>query len=137
MTRLPDWPERLAAMVEARRNQPFAWGEQDCCMFAADCAQALTGRDPAALWRGRYATEAEAEAFLAPGGGLEGTVAAAMALFGAEEVPPLMAGRGDWALVLVGNQMLVGVVLGGLIATTGDDGLAFVPLRRAIRAWRI
>jgi hypothetical protein len=134
--RFHDWPERLAALVAARKDTPFAWGANDCCSFAADAALAVTGHDPFALHRGRYATEAGADDVVGPDG-LTRFVERLMRDFGAEEVPVAAAQRGDWALLVVGNMPLVGVVLGAQVAAPGVRGLAFVPFRRAERAWGI
>lgn len=134
--RRPDWPERMAKIVEARRYVPFAWGRQDCCSFAADVTVALTGRDPLAAYRGRYASEAEADRLIGPAG-LEAFVTRLMEDAGATEIPVIEAQRGDWALLVIGNMPLVGVVLGAHVAAPGEDRLAFVPLRRAVRAWAI
>jgi hypothetical protein len=101
--RVPTRPERLAALIEARRHTPFAWGTHDCCLFAADAVLATTGADPAAEWRGRYDSEAEALELLGARG-LEGTVADAMAAFGAPECPVLAAQRGDVVLATSGNE---------------------------------
>ena len=135
--RAPDWPERLAAIVEERREAPFYWGSQDCAGFAADVTVALTGEDPAAWIRGSYQDEAALEAILAERGGFEEAVAQTMAEFGAPECPPAFAMRGDWALVDAGNQLLVGVILDDRIAITGLDGLRFLPRRYAKRTWAI
>lgn len=136
--RLPDWPERLAALVEARRHAPFAWGRQDCVAFAADAAIAVTGRDPLAAWRGRYGSEAEADAILADhGGDLYRFMVLLMEAFGAPACPPRLAQRGDLALVQLGNLLAVGVVTGGAIAAPGQDGLAFAPPAAARRAWAV
>jgi hypothetical protein len=43
MTRLELWPSRLDAVIQAAATRPFAWGEHDCCTFAADCVEAVTG----------------------------------------------------------------------------------------------
>lgn len=134
--RLADWPERLAALVEARRLAPFAWGSQDCCLFAADAVQAATGADPAAFWRGTYASEAEAEALLGMKG-LEDRVAAVLAAFGARDCPAGFAQRGDVALVLAGNQPTMGVVLGETVAAPGPEGLVFLPRAAILRAWSV
>lgn len=134
--RLPDWPERLAEIVEARRHTPFAWGAHDCITFAADVTLALTGRDVWAAHRGTYGTEVEAERVVGPAG-LEAFVARLMADAGAAEVAVAEAQRGDWVLITVGNMPMVGVVLGGVIAAPGQDGLAFLRLRRVSRAWGV
>jgi hypothetical protein len=134
--RVEGWPEHLAALVAARADVPFAWGANDCCSFAGDAALAVTGADPFAMHRGRYATEAGAEGVVGPAG-LTRFVEGLMRDFGAEEVPVAAAQRGDWALIVVGNMPLVGVVLGGQVAAPGARGLAFLPFRRAERAWGI
>lgn len=136
MTRLPCWPERLAALIEARRNHGFVWGAQDCCSFAADAVLAMTGADPLAAWRGAYDTEEAAERIIGPDG-LAAFVARLLAEFGAREVRPAFAQRGDWALVTVGNQALCGVVLDGRVAVPGAEALHFLPQRRISRAWAI
>lgn len=135
LPRLPDWPERLAALVEARRHAPFQWGVHDCVLWAADAVLACTGQDPAAEWRGRYSTEAEAEAILGGAAGLYGLVRQAEAARGTTQCPNAAAQRGDTALVEHGNTLMMGVVLGELIAVPGVDGLVFVPLAAARRAW--
>lgn len=134
--RHPDWPERLAEVIAARRDTPFAWGAQDCITFAADVSLALTGRDLWAAHRGTYATEAEAERVVGPDG-LAAFVARLMAEAGVPEIGVVEAQRGDWALIMVGNMPLVGVVLDARVAAPGNDGLAFVPVRRAVRAWAV
>ena len=134
--RREDWPERLAALVEERRNTPFAWGTQDCVMFAADAVEAMTAADPLESYRGAYDTEAEADAIL-DGNGLGGFLAGVLGEFGAHAVRPEVAQRGDWCLVTVGNQTLAGVHVGTRVAVPGDAGLHFLPLSRITRAWAI
>lgn len=135
--RRPDWVERLAALVEERRETPFYFGQQDCGHFAGDVAVAVTGEDPVAWLRGSYDDEEALEAILREKGGLEAALAATMADFGSPEIDPAFAMRGDWCLVRVGNLDLVGVVLGDVLAVTGLDGLRFVPSSLAVRAWAI
>jgi hypothetical protein len=134
--RRPDWPERLAALIEARRHTEFAWGTHDCCLFAADTVLAMTGADPASEWRGRYDSEAEALALLGERG-LEGMVADAMAAFGAPECPVLAAQRGDVVLATSGNEPLVGVAFGSRIVVPGPERLVFLPLSAGSRAWAV
>lgn len=135
LPRREDWPERLAELVEARRHAPFRWGVHDCVLWAADAVLACTGHDPAAEWRGRYATEAEADAIIGAAGGLAELVAKAQAQRGAWECLVVQAQRGDTALVEYGNTLMMGVVLGDLVAVPGLDGLVFLKLRAARRAW--
>ncbi len=91
MMRNPDWAKRLHEAIQAAIERPFLWGENDCCLFAADCCAAVCGVDPAADYRGRYTTETGAKRALAKRhGSLE---AAWDACF--QRVEPAMAQRGD------------------------------------------
>lgn len=47
LVRLPDWRLRFDALIAERLRAPFAWGTNDCALFAADNVRALTGFDPA------------------------------------------------------------------------------------------
>lgn len=135
--RLPGWPERLAEAVESARARAFAWGQHDCGLWARSVAVALTGQDPAP-WLTGYASEEALAALLDMRGGLEEAVAAAMEEFGAPEIRPVFAQRGDWAVVKVGNETAVGVVLDAdRIAVPGAERLRAVPRRHALRAWAV
>lgn len=134
--RLPDWTERLAELWSSRIEAPFAWGAQDCVSFAADVALALTGVDPLAEYRGKYHDE-ETAYQLVGAAGLQAFVARLMAQFGAQECPVAFAQRGDWAMVMVGNHLVTGVVVGETVMAPGARGLAQVPLSRAVIAWGI
>lgn len=132
-----DWPERLEAFIQSRRRLPFAWGSHDCTSFAADAAIELIGVDPMAPWRGTYTTEDEAEAILAKGGGLEALMVQGAATAGIPECERNFLQRGDIALVEVGNQRAVGIVMAGKVAVPGPDGVHFVPPSMIVRAWAI
>lgn len=54
---------------EAARGR-HEWGVRDCCLWPADWVMLCRGFDPAAKWRGRYSTEAEALAFIEHEGGM-------------------------------------------------------------------
>lgn len=132
--RLDDWPERLSEVLEASRSRAFRLGEHDCCLHVADCIAAVTGRDLAADWRGRYATEAEGLALAA----VKRLTALADRFFA--PVPPALAWRGDVALAPVGvpvrgrrTPMLL-VVDGKWLRGPGG---AVAERRLAVRAWRV
>lgn len=135
--RLAGWPEALVAAIEAARHRPFAWGEHDCAIMAADVVRAITGRDWYEDWRGTYATEEALAARVEPFGGVEGALASVMAAFGAQEIDPAFAQRGDVVLVHIGNEEMVGIALDDRVAVAGLDGLGFAPRRMARRAWAV
>ena len=133
MTRLEGWEHRFVAFLTARAQMPFAWGSNDCCTFAADCAEAITGTDPMADLRG-YDSEIGAGRVLVRAG-VESFEALVASRF--DEVPIGMARRGDLALVMQGNEAGLMVVEGDLLAGPSETGLKRVPRDRMIRAWRV
>ena len=133
--RIEGWETRLNDVIEAALDRPFRWGENDCCLFAADVVHVLTGRDPAADYRGRYASAAQAAKLIQRLGGIEAIPGAA----GFEEVAVAFARRGDVALAVNDGNLLLGVVdmTGRGIAVPGAKGLVFLPLESALKAWRV
>lgn len=121
----------LARFIEERRRMPFAWGSNDCCLFAADWVLAATGRDIAAEYRGRYSSALPAMRFVEAGGGVEAMVERA----GGRIVHPSLAHRGDIIARDVGNGIGLGVCIGSLAAFVGKDGLQFVAFNQA-SCWR-
>lgn len=135
--RIDGWEDALAARLDAALSEPFVWGSHDCAHFTAGTIEAITGRRPAS-WLGGYASEAEAEAWIAERGGIEAITAGAMEEFGATEIPWQMAQRGDLVLLEVGNEVLLGIVAGDKAAAVASDGLHYVPVARcARRCWAI
>lgn len=137
LRRAQDWPERLAALIEDRRERPFVWGEHDCCTLAADAVKELTGVDPMAALRGTYGSEAEAEQLIITAGGLEALVAGLCAGAGMGACHPAFVQRGDVALVHDGNHLAVGVVIGETVMVPGPDKITVLPLRTIQRAWSV
>lgn len=132
--RLPDWRPRLAAYLDGVARAPFAHGRHDCALFAAGAVAAMTGTDPAAAWRGQYATEAEGLALLLAEG-IAGHVAAVDALF--PRVPASFGQVGDLALVNGDHGPGLGVVQGEWIYVVTPRGLGRVGLLEAVTAWRV
>ncbi|HBC6430047.1 DUF6950 family protein [Citrobacter amalonaticus] len=128
----PDWQNRLNAVMKAAIERPFSWGKHDCCLFAADCAQAMCGDDYAADWRGTYDSELGAKkAILCGGGSLEKVLARYL-----DEVPVKLAQRGDIAIVENGGAKCAGVVYSGSVWVPGENGL--VSLRvKPLSVWRV
>lgn len=121
--RLPDWMTRLAALVDQRRYDPFAWGSHDCATWAADCVLATTGTDPLADLRGAWSTQTQASETIVRLGGLQQAVSDRLG-------PPLAnarhAQRGDVMLCLMapGGPSLA-VCLGHNVAGPGRQGMVF------------
>jgi len=130
--RLPNWPDLLAAFIEQRRHMPFQWGSNDCATFAADALLHITGQDPLASLRGRWATEAQALQVLAGMGGLP---AAARRVLGRPSRVPMAAPRGALVCARMQGQAVLGVHLGRWWCAPGARGLEFRPAAEERLAW--
>ena len=130
--RHPDWARRLEALVSERLAQPFAWGQRDCALWAADVVQACTGVDVAADVRGRYTDRISAVRAYKRLGGL---TRACDARLGAA-IDPALAQVGDIALAdEAGKHMLVSNG-GGHWMGQGPAGLVTIREDVILRAWR-
>lgn len=128
----PDWHNRLIAVIRAAEKRPFLWGEHDCCLFAADCAEAMTGDNFADGWRGTYDSETGAKkALLRGGGSLEKVLTKYL-----DEVPVKMAQRGDIAIVENAGTRCAGVIYGGAVWVPGETGLVCLRIK-PLSAWRV
>lgn len=132
MTKRQDWAERLAETVEAARGKAFSWGSHDCCTFAQECVNAQLAETvvlPVVGWTDeRAALRAIAEA-----GGLESGLDG---MFTRRE-SPLLAQRGDVALVDVHGRQCVAVCTGVSLVVPNADGLESIPVTDGLIAWRV
>jgi len=106
---------------------PFEWGSNDCCLFAADWVHRVTGRDPAAPYRGTYSSGVGAQRIIDQAGGI---LELAREL-GLEPKPIALAQRGDVIARDTGNGIGLGVCIGSTAAFVARDGLEFVDLNNA------
>lgn len=130
--RRENWPSLLAAFVESRRNSQFAWGINDCCIFAADAVLAMTGTDYAVAWRGKT-TAMAAMRFARSMGGVDALPSAA----GLELCSVASTRRGDVVAVETEHGAALGICLGPISAFTGAGGLVFQPTLQSVKAWRV
>lgn len=130
--RLHDWMPRLSALMSARLGAPFAWGVHDCCLFAADAVQAITGHDPMADLRGRYSTEREALRTVQRLGGLAGAAVDRMG----PVVRADLAQPGDIGLGAVAGRQSLAVCCGAHFMAPGVGGLVVIHTADVLRAWR-
>jgi hypothetical protein len=131
MNRVHDWQLRLEAFARERMARPFAWGSNDCALFAADCVRALTGETLCPELRGydgRGALRLQEEH-----GGLHGLASWALG----EPIPTAFARVGDVVLVRMGDGQALGICNGGVVIGPGPDGMAVVGMDAALAAWRV
>jgi len=137
MKRLPDWPARLAALMDETLGLPFAWGRHDCVTFAARAVLAVTGEDHLQGTPQWVNARAAARALQAMGG-FEAAVSKRLG----PPVSILQARRGD--LVLMPHRAVRGrwpgalaVCFGNLCGAPGHDRLSLRPLADASLCWRV
>jgi hypothetical protein len=132
MARLHDWQTRFAEFARGRRDLPFAWGSNDCCLFAADCVEAMTGEDPAKDLRG-YSTALQAARIVRAHGGMASFASSRLG----PQVSPLMANVGDVVLVDMNGRDALGVCNGTSVIGPGPLGMVSFGFGVAKAAWRI
>jgi len=128
--RLEDWDRRLNDYL--RTVGPFAWGTNDCCLFAANGVQAMTGIDFAEPYRG-YSTARGALEKL----GTDGIEGVATKAWGSPK-NAAYAQRGDPVLIALDDgEKALGLCIGTRAASVGQGGIVMLPMSRAILAWSI
>jgi hypothetical protein len=128
-----DWGKRLRETVEQWRAEPFVWGQNDCCMFAARCVDAITGSEWVADLQSCYTDEASARAYIAAEGSIKDSVTRRLG----EPVPRLMARRGDVCLVETETGPSLAVCVGASVVGPGVERQYMLPLAGVICAWRV
>ena len=128
------WESALADLIKQRRFAPFVWGQHDCCLFAADCALAITGTDWAATFRGHYNSASGAARQIAARGGFESMITG---LLGDPLAAVTLAQRGDVVMLDQDGHPALAVCCGATVAAAGINGLVFRPMTDGLLAWRV
>lgn len=126
--RLHDWEERLSDYIASKRDEPFAYGQNDCCYFVFGAVEAMTGKDRMSEFRGKYKTlGGSLKALRTIGAGnLEKTMDTKFKVR-----PRYMAQRGDIAFY----DGSIGIVAGDFAWFVAEDGLERVPRILWEKAW--
>lgn len=144
LTRIEHWATRpYHEFLLARAKMPFAWGQNDCALFAADGVLAITGVDIAAEFRGKYSDERSAFAAIKQVAG--GSTVADAAAWCAEKHGlaelkfPLMAQRGDLVVFQNGANLIAGLVHlnGRHMVSVAESGAVRFSITEVKRAWRV
>lgn len=138
ISRVSNWPTLLSQFIEDRRRVPFAWGSNDCCLFASDWVLKATGTDPACDLRGKYASALGAARVLKTKGGVRGIMRSIAEPLGMSRTDGNQCQRGDLVIADTGNGESIGICIGSHAAFVGSDGLLFAPFdfQRASHCWR-
>lgn len=136
-----NWPQMLADYLRSASLTGFDWGRNDCVLFGANWVRELTALDPVLGLRGRWKTARGAARVIASEGGtLDALADARLSALGFAAVKPLMARRGDVVAAEIDGRMTIGIVAdarAAFLTLDEDQPLAFFPLGRCVRAWRI
>ena len=116
----------LADYITFHLDRPFAWGSNDCILFAIGWLEHATGKDFLTQHK-PWTSAREAIRKVEDAGGLEG-------LFDAElqRINPHMAIDGDIALI----DRTAFLFSGPHIVSVGESGLVFLDRTDALCAWQ-
>lgn len=128
--RISTWEDALVNYIIIKRDEPFEYGVNDCCLFAAGAVEAITGEDPMSEFRGKYdSLKTSLKAIKDIGAGtLEATLDSKF-----PEVSIGYAQRGDLAFF----DDSIGVVMGGFAYFVSDDGLERIPRDMWNKCWSV
>lgn len=133
LKRFPDWPQRLARAIDERLATPYAWGQNDCALFAADLVRAVTGQDFGKPFRGAYTDEAGAQAMLAAHGWADIEAMADTLLPRRTERPR----RGDLALRAGDFGPFLGIFWQRGVIGPGPTRPIIWPARNILASWSV
>lgn len=130
MERIGTWESALSEYINAKRHEPFEYGVNDCCLFAAGAVEAMTGEDPMPEFRGKYDSLKTSIAALKEigAGDLESTLDGKFPI-----VEVGFAQRGDIAF----HEGSAGIIAGSFAWFVSDDGLERIPLEMWDKAWSV
>jgi len=128
--RISTWEDTLSDYIITKRHEPFEYGVNDCCLFAAGAVEAITGEDPMPEFRGKYdSLKTSLQVIKDIGSGtLEATMDGKF-----PEVEIGQAQRGDLAFF----DGSVGVVMGGFAYFVSDDGLERINRSLWDKCWSV
>lgn len=138
--RLRDWPERLDAWVDSRRDMPFAWAANDCFTFALGAVEAITGAR--GLYPATWSDAMSAIREIERRGSYEAMITSVL---GRPSQNWREARRGDVVLAEAEEGSRRAPIwrrpsmlcVGAHIVGPGVDGLVFRPLPEAVLVWRV
>lgn len=129
--RLENYNTLFSNFVDEVRLRPFDWGEWDCCIWAADAVEVITGEDKLAIFRGTYNDELSAMKALRRIG--EGTLLKTLVKHLGGPIHPAKAILGD----VVYYKRIVGICLGEYSLFVGPKGLQRIPTLKMEHAFEI
>ena len=115
-------------VIQSYTNRPIVYGESDCCQFAADCIEAITGVDYRPVF-GRYSSEREAKRLMVKYGGIAGLLTHVLG-----EPNGDSSGAGVATTTQDGREM-AGVIYKGRLVVRTENDLTDWPIELAEKVW--
>lgn len=132
MSRVANWPDVLAAEINAAWNKRFRWDGWSCFDFCAHMVLALTGIDHKSKFP-RYRTRTEASALLAQYGGAVTLITSVLG----QAKHRAFAQRGDVVVADFGRGLQPAICVGLWSMAPGYRGLQRRRTDDAVAAWDI
>lgn len=135
--RYENWPDLLGVAIAERLHMPFAWGTNDCASCACSIVQSYTGVDLMAPWRGRYSTALGAARIFKEHGGMIAMADKFFQPHGLSEINWRRAMRGDIGIFPAEQGHTLATINGSFALAPSEEGLGGLPVKMAIKIWRV
>lgn len=129
MNKTAGWQTRLITTVNKLKETPFAWGQNDCCIFVAKCLDAQYGTNIAEGIIGQYSTELGSKRFMLEKA--KSTYLPTMLdVYITQRVDKKYAQRGDVVTFNGDLGLTAGVLWTGIVWAMGPNGVETFPLNK-------
>lgn len=137
LRKIQGWEKQLAYTIEAYKDKGFLWGKTDCIIFIADCLLAITQED--VLYDARDMYSSEDEGYQLRKQEWEDRFEYLWESRTSKVDNPLLAQRGDIALLDIEGKEHCGIVYGTRIFVRTQTGLMAVKISKQLKVklWRI
>jgi hypothetical protein len=132
MIRRSDWLEKMWSTIEQHQSKPFAWGDNDCCLFSAKVVDAMCDSTFAEKLKEKYHDQDSAIKYIVEEGGIE---AAVSNYLGKSKTG--RAQRGDVVMFDGSLGDTLGICVGNTIAAVSESGVIYMPRSVTICYWTI
>lgn len=132
--RIEGWQNKFWEAMDEARHSSFEWGANDCVLFAAKMATAISDRDYVSEARSAFTWSSISEAAVLTRNGLRGPIESVLGPM----QPWTLLGQGDLVLIRddEGRESLV-VHDGAQLIGKHERGIQPIPMRCALGGWKV
>lgn len=136
MARTENWEGKLHDFMQKYSHGKFRWGHRDCVVFGNEVIKLLTGIDLRQKSKHKWKSKRDVNAInTTPGRWLDLVEIALNEHF--NEINPKLAQRGDVVVIPTQDGPGMGIIYAGKVTVLAREGLLYMPVSSAIKAWRI